>query len=306
MALTASMRMSFSGRSSIGSSFGNTSVLPRRPSARSAAGTERGSPVEHFEQGRCGLGAADLGQRIGGAFAHPPVVVAGGADQVVDGALVLGLVEDLDGGAADVVVLVADQVQDGVHDLRSADLGQRVGGARTYPPVAIFQRDQQVLDGVGFGDLVEHFDGRAAGELGLVLEHVHQVLHGVGVPQLDHQVDGAGLHFEFRVGEQRADQADVAVAGHGGQCFERGLAHHLVAILQLALQGLGDIRPVEAAQQFDDVQTYRGILAFDAGNQVGNEFGRGDIGEDAEYRRLFLRLQVIGAAQQFARVDAPA
>jgi hypothetical protein len=68
----------------------------------------------------------------------------------------------------------------------------------------------------------------------------------------------------------------------------------------------GDIRPVEAAEQFDDVQTYRGILAFDAGNQVGNEFGRGHVGQDAEHRGLFLRLQVIGAAQQFARVDAPA
>ena len=51
--------------------------------------------------------AADLGQRVDGALADPPVLVPRGLDQLVDGALVLGLVEDLDGGAADVLVLVA-------------------------------------------------------------------------------------------------------------------------------------------------------------------------------------------------------
>ena len=52
--------------------------------------------LEHFEQARHGAFAADFGERVHGAFADPPVLVLGGVDEVADGAVVLGLVEDLD------------------------------------------------------------------------------------------------------------------------------------------------------------------------------------------------------------------
>ena len=71
----------------------------------------RGRGAEHFDQARHRAFAADFGERIHGAFADPPILVLGGFDEVTDRAVVLGLVEDLDRGAADVLVLVADQLQ---------------------------------------------------------------------------------------------------------------------------------------------------------------------------------------------------
>ncbi len=93
--------------------------------------------LQHFHQARHGAFAADFGQRVDGAFADPPILVLGRVDQVTDGAIVLGLVQDLDGRAPDVFVLVAHQVQHGFDHLRAADLAEGVGGARAYPPVVV-------------------------------------------------------------------------------------------------------------------------------------------------------------------------
>ena len=102
--------------------------------------------LQHLGEARNGFLAADLGERIDRALAHPPVVVVGRLDERLDGALVLRLVENLDGRAADVLVLVADELQHGVDDARAADLAERVGRAAAHPPVAVFERLEQVFD----------------------------------------------------------------------------------------------------------------------------------------------------------------
>ena len=71
-----------------------------------------------------GAPAADLGECVDRPLAHPPVLVARGFDQEVDRALVLGLVQDLDRRAADVLVRVADQLERGLDDARAADLAR--------------------------------------------------------------------------------------------------------------------------------------------------------------------------------------
>ena len=85
-----------------------------------------------------------------------------------DRALVLGLVQDLDRGAADVLVLVADQLQHRVDDLGAADLAERVAGAAAHPPVVVLDGREQVLHRLGVADLVQDLDRRAARVLVLV------------------------------------------------------------------------------------------------------------------------------------------
>ena len=105
------------------------------PSARTTMGMAFGfAVVQHLHEPRQRLLAADLGQRIDGALADPPVRVARGLDQAVDGALVLRLVQDLDGGAAHVLVLVLHQLQHGLDDAsarRSCRAHRRRGCAPT-------------------------------------------------------------------------------------------------------------------------------------------------------------------------------
>ncbi len=92
---------------------------------------------QHFDEARQGFAAADLGERIHGAFAHPPIGVLGGVDQLRHGAFVLGLIENFYGGAPNVLILVPDEGEHGVDDLRTADLAERVGGPRAHPPIAV-------------------------------------------------------------------------------------------------------------------------------------------------------------------------
>ncbi len=102
--------------------------------------------LQHFEQPGHRTLAADFGERIDGAFADPPVIVAGGLDQVVYGPLILGLVQNLDGRAPDILVLLLYQLQHSVDDPGAADLAQRIRRAAAHPPVAVLERLQQVFD----------------------------------------------------------------------------------------------------------------------------------------------------------------
>ncbi len=68
-----------------------------------------GVRLHHLDQPRHGLLAADLAECVHGALADPPVRILGGLEQVGERAFVLGLVQDLDGGAADLLVLVGDE-----------------------------------------------------------------------------------------------------------------------------------------------------------------------------------------------------
>ena len=206
----ASMRTSLSGRDIIGSSGSTTRESPSLPSARTTIGSALGvARGQHFQQARHGAFAADLGERVHGALADPPVLVPRRLDERVDRALVLGLVEDLDRGAADVVVLVAHQLQHGVDDLRAADLAERIGGAAAHPPVAVLDRLQQILHRLGVADFVEHLDGGAARVLVLVLEHLDEKTDGVRIVRLDDDVDRLVLDVDLRIPQQRTDALDV-------------------------------------------------------------------------------------------------
>src|SRR5690606_40629241 len=63
-------------------------------------------------------------------LADPPVLVARRLDEPIDCAFVAAGVQDLDRGAANVLVLVLDEVEDGVDDAWAADACKRVGRDR--------------------------------------------------------------------------------------------------------------------------------------------------------------------------------
>ena len=63
-----------------------------------------------------------------------------GLDQVIDRALILGLVQDLDRRAPDILVLVAHQLEHRIDDFRAADLAERIAGAAAHPPVVVLDR----------------------------------------------------------------------------------------------------------------------------------------------------------------------
>ncbi len=98
------------------------------------------------------------------------------------------------------LVFVVDQFEHSVDDTRAADLGQRVGGARAHPPVAVLQHRQQVFDRVGIADLVEHFHRGAAGVFVLVLQRGDQVSDGIRMIQPHQDLDRLVLYIDVRIG----------------------------------------------------------------------------------------------------------
>ena len=147
----------------MGSKYSMLFWSPSLPIARITVGKDFASPPSiSMKRGRA-LAAADFRERIDRALAHPPVRVLGCLDQLRDRTLVLGLVENLDGRPADVLVLVLDQREHGIDDARSADLAERVGGPRPHPPIAVGDDFQQVLDRLGGADHVQYLDRGAPG-----------------------------------------------------------------------------------------------------------------------------------------------
>ena len=264
----------------------------------------RRSFLQHFDQAWHGACAADRGERIDRAFADPPVAIASGQQQFVDRALVFRLVQDLDRGAADVLVLVTHQREDRIDDLRPADLAEGVGGATADPPIAVRDRLQQELDGLRVADFVQHFDRRAPRGFLWILQDLEQVLDRVRITGLDDEIDGLALHVEFDVAQQWHDLADIDRAVHLRQCGQRGRAHQLARILQLALQCFAHLRHVEAAQHVDDVDARDLILALQAPDEFRYVVGRDGFGDDTKQRDLLVRLLVVGGVQQFARAEA--
>ncbi len=121
--------------------------------------------LQHVDEARQRLGAADFRQRVDGALADPPVRVARRFDELRHGALILGLIQDLDGGAADILILVFDQGEHGIDHARAADLAQRIGCAGTDPPIAVGDHFEQILDRLRGADDVQDFDGGAAARI---------------------------------------------------------------------------------------------------------------------------------------------
>ncbi len=260
--------------------------------------------LEHFQKARHRAFAADLGQRVDGALADPPILVARGGDERLDGTLILRLVQDLDGRAANVVVLVPHQLQNRIDDLRPADLAQGIRGAAAHPPVAVLDGLEQVLHRFRVTDLVQDLDGGPPRVLILVLEYVDQKTDGVRVVGLDDDVDGLVLHIDLGILQQRAHPFDIDLTVHALQRRERGSADQLVGILQQRLQRGLHLGCVVSREQIDDVHAGDGVLALHPAEQLGNGRSVCDLADDAEQRRFLVRLLRIRAAQQFAHAEA--
>ncbi len=262
-----------------------------------------GAPAQHLVHARHGAFAADFRQRIDRALADPPVAVPGGLDQVIDGALVLGLVQDFDGGAPDVIVLVAHQLQHGFDHPRPADLPERIGRAAAYPPVAVLQRIQQVLHRFGVADLVEDLDRGAARVLVLILQDLDQVADRVGMIRLDDDIDGLVLHVDLGILEQRADALDVDRTVHSLQRGERGAADELVGIFELSLQRRLHFGRIEPRQQIYDVHACDRVFAPHAADEFRNGTGVRDLAHDPEEGSLLVRLLLIGRRQKLTDAE---
>ena len=91
---------------------------------------------------------------------------------------------------------------------------------RTHQSLSLM-RLEQVLHRVRVADLVQHLDRGAAGVLVLVLQHLDQVLDGLGMVGLDDDVDGLVLHVDLGIAQQRAQPLHVDGAVHALQRGER-------------------------------------------------------------------------------------
>src|SRR5881392_2271495 len=186
---------------------------------------------------------------------------------------------------------------------RAADALGKIGGAAANPPVAVLERFQQVLDGFGVADLVQHLDRGTARVLVLVLEHLDQVADGFRVVGLDDHVDGPVENVDLRVPQQRAHALDINGPVHALQRRQRGSADQLVGILQQSLQRRLHLGGVEARQGVDDVHARNGVLALHAADQLGDRLLVGNLADDAEQRRLLVGLLRIGRSQQLPHAE---
>ena len=260
--------------------------------------------AQHFDEAGQGFGAADFRKRIDGALAHPPVRILGGLDQLSDGTLVLGLVENLNGRAADVLVLVLDQRENGVDDARSPDLAERIGRPGPHPPIAVCNDLQQVLDRLGGSDHVQYLDRSAAGVLVLILEHIDQVLDRFRMIGMHHEIDGFVLHVDLRIAQHAADQRHVERAVHAGQRRDRRGADQFVVVLELLLHRFLDLGHVEACEHLDDMQPRQRVLALDSRDQVVDRGFLGDFTDDFEEPGALGGLLGIRRIEQVAHREA--
>ena len=267
-------------------------------------GERFGLTLQHLDEPRQRLRAADLRERIHRTLAHPPVAVPGRLDQLGDRALVLGLIQNLDRCPANVLILVLDEGENGVHHLRAADLAERVRRPRAHPPIAVGNHLEQVLDVLGAADDVQNLDRGAPRILVLVLEHFDQVLDGVRMIGLDHHVDGLVLHLDLCVAQHAGDQRHVERSVHARERRQGGGADQLVVVLELLLHRLLDRRGIEAGEDLDDVQARHRVLALDARDQIVDGGFVGDLADDLEQRRPLGRLLRIGGVQQVAHRES--
>jgi hypothetical protein len=120
-------------------------------------------------------------------------------DQVVDRALVFRSIENLDRGAANFLVLIVNECDDGIDDPGSADFSERITGAGAYPPVIVLENLQQFLHRVDATDLVENLHRSAARILRFVFQRIGEILDRFGMIDLDHHFDGLVLHVEVGI-----------------------------------------------------------------------------------------------------------
>ena len=102
--------------------------------------------------------------------------------------IIFGLIQDLDRGSSNVLVVIANELQDGVQDLGPADRRQCIRGSRADPPVFILDRAQK---GQRLANLVPAAGERVYGilthathaELERLYAHAEHVLGGLYLPE---------------------------------------------------------------------------------------------------------------------------
>ena len=225
-------------------------------------------------------------------------------DEGFDRALVFRLVENFDGRAANILVLVADELQHGVDDLGTADLAECIGCAAADPPVTILQRVEQVFDRACVPDLVQDFHRRAPRVLVLVLQDLDEIADRLRVVRLDDDVDRLVLNVDLGIFQQRADPLHVDLPVHSLQRRQGGATDQLVGILQQPLQRRLHLGGVESGQDVDDVDARDRIFAVNTAEQLRNRMIVGDLANDAEEGGLLVRLLCVGGGQEVAHAEA--
>ncbi len=152
--------------------------------------------------------------------------------------------------------------------------------------------------------MVQHLDGGAARVLVLVLQDLHQVLHRIRVVRAHDDVDRTVRDFEIRIAQELADGADLNRAVHLRERVERGLANHLVRVAKLRFDRGGNIRPVEAREDIDDVHSRNGVLSLDAARELRDRALVRELADDAKERGLLVRFLAVGMLQQIAHREA--
>ena len=260
--------------------------------------------LQHLDQPRHRLAVSHGPERVDRALADPPILVLGRLDQVVQGALVARLVQDLDRGASHLLVLVRDEFERRADDLRASDLAERVRGAAAHPPVGVADGLQQELDRAFVADDVQHLDRRAARTLGLVLQHLDQVADGLRVLAAAQQFDRGILDIDVRVAQQRRDHRRIHLAAAVGDGAQRRRPHQLVRVLEGPLQRGAHLGSVEPGEQGDDVRARDGVLAVDPRDQFVHAVRVHELACDPEQGGFLVRVLVIGGVQDLAQVEA--
>src|SRR3954454_1287287 len=228
----------------------------------------------------------------------------GGGNQRVDGPLVLCLVENLNGSASNIIVLVTNELQHSLDDTGSADLAECIRRAAADPPVTVLQRIEQVLDRLGIADLVENLHGRTPGVLVLILQNLDQITNRVGMVGLDDDINRLVLNVDLRVLEQRTDPLNVDRTVHSLERGKRGTPNEFVRVSQLRLKRGLDFRRIEPREQVDDVDARNRVLTPDASDQLRHRTRVCNLADDPEERRLLVGLLLIRRVQQLAYPEA--
>ncbi len=246
----------------------------------------------HAEQRGHGPAVPQTSQRVYGTLPHPPVGVAEGFEKAGDDPLSLRgrLIrdEDLDGAAANELVLVFDQRQDGLDDLGAADRAQCVGSPDAHPPVSVPERPQQVLDGAGIPHLIQDLHGGASDVLGLVLEEVEQMMDGFRVVDLDDGLDRFRLHRQVRIPKSLTNGANIHGDAEGSEAFQGSLPHGLVRVPQQLDQSVPAGLGAEATERPGDIEAGEPVLTVEAADHLRKQGFGCHLVHEAEGQRASL------------------
>ena len=127
---------------------------------------------------------------------------------------------------------------------------------------------------------------------------------GLRIARLDQDLDGAILHLDFRIAQQRAQALDLhrpILAGKRGQ--GRG-ANEFIGVVDLRMQRDAHIGAIEAAKYRQDLQPRHGVFALQTSQQLRHAGRIDHLTDNAKQRAFFVGLLGIGGAQQLTDAEA--